>query len=136
VHDDVVIDRLATVDLFSGMSRRELKRLAAGARDVVHTDGNRIIDEGGPGLGFHYILEGNATVSRPDGRSVELGEGDYFGEMSLIDGLPRSASVSAKGTLRTLSLDSSTFNSLLDEHPEASRSIMKAMSRRLRALDQ
>lgn len=134
VQDTDVIDRLATVDLFSALSRRELKRLASDARDVRHQDGHKVIDEGGRGLGFHFILDGTATVLTPDGRTVHLEAGQYFGEISLIDGRPRSAAVVAETSLRTLSLDSATFNALLDEHPEASREIMKALCQRLRAL--
>lgn len=134
MQDTEVIDRLATVDLFGALSRRELKRLASGARDVRHEDGRKVIDEGGRGLGFHFILDGTAKVLTADGRSVQLQPGQYFGEMSLIDGEPRSAAVVAESSLRTLSLDSATFNALLDEHPEASRAIMKALCQRLRAL--
>jgi CRP/FNR family cyclic AMP-dependent transcriptional regulator len=136
VKDDEVVDQLSSVDLFSALSRRELKRLARGARKVVHTDGQRVIDRGGQPLGFHLIVDGAATVERPNGERIPLGKGDYFGEMSLIDGQPRSASVVANGDLRTVSLDSSTFNALLDEHPEASRVVMKALSKRLRSLDE
>jgi|SRR5581483_9231803 len=135
MNDEDIVGRLATVDLFSALSKRELKRLASGARDVRHADGHRVIDEGGKALGFHFILEGSADVVAKDGHKATLHAGDYFGEMSLIDGSPRSASVVANGPLRTLSLDSSTFNALLDEHPEAARAVMKALTRRLRATE-
>lgn len=136
MQDDDIIAQLATVDLFSSLSKRELKRLAAGAHDVRHSDGHRIIDEGGRAVGFHFIVEGNAAVHRKDGSTVTLQPGQYFGEMSLIDGQPRSASVVADGPLRTLSIDSSTFNSLLDDHPEAARAVMKALTLRLRAMEE
>ena len=135
MQDVEVMSRLAEVDLFGALSRRELKRLASGAREIRHDDGRRVIDEGASGLGFHMIIEGAATVSTSSGRDVTLGPGDYFGEMSLIDGQPRSATVTAAGRLRTICLDSSTFNSLLDEHPEAARVIMKALCARLRKAD-
>jgi len=61
-----------------------------------------------------------------------MGPGDYFGEMSLIDGKPRSASVVAKGDLRTLSIPAWNFNRLLDDNPEMMRALLVVMSERIR----
>jgi CRP/FNR family cyclic AMP-dependent transcriptional regulator len=129
-------DELARVDLFAGLSKKELGRLAAASREVTHPDGKTVIDEGGAPIGFHLIVDGQATVTTPAGKTRDLGPGDYFGEISLIDGKPRSASVVAKGRLRTQSLSSATFHSLLGSHPEIARAIMSALCQRLRALEQ
>lgn len=134
--DDALADRLAKVDLFEGLSRRELKRVAASAREVTHRSGHTVIDEGGVALGFHLILDGRATVTTPSGTKRELGPGDYFGEISLVDGLPRSASVVAEGSLHTLYLNSSGFHTLIGEHPDIAKAMLAVLCRRIRALEQ
>ena len=63
-----------------------------------------------------------------------MGPGDYFGEMSLIDGKPRSASVVAKGDLRTLAIPAWNFGRLLDENPDIMKALLVAMSDRIRKL--
>jgi CRP-like cAMP-binding protein len=131
-----VLAQLGTLDLFSGLPRKDLKGLARAVREVRHPQGHRVVDEGGNALGFHLIVEGAATVTSNDTRRRTLGPGDYFGEISLIDGQPRSATVVADSPLRTLSLDSASFNLLLDEHPDIARSLLTVLCRRLRALEQ
>lgn len=132
---DDVVDELARVDLFAGLSRKELKEIAAGSREIDHAAGRTVIDEGNTALGFHLILDGRATVTTPRGETRQLGPGDYFGEISLVDGLPRSASVVADGALRTRYLNSSTFHSLLNKHPEIAKSLLAVLAKRLRALE-
>lgn len=128
-------DELARVDLFAGLSRKEIGRIAAASREVKHPDGKTVIDEGGAPIGFHLILDGNATVTTPSGATRELGPGDYFGEISLIDGKPRSATVVAHGALRTQSLSSATFHDLMESHPPIARAIMGVLCQRLRDLE-
>lgn len=130
------MDKLATVDLFRGLSARELKRLATLAREVDHQSGNAVVAEGHAGVGFHLILDGSATVTSKGVQRRVLGPGDYFGEISLIDGLPRSASVVADGPLRTLYVPRNEFSVLMDEHPEIARSLLVVLCARLRSLEQ
>lgn len=130
-----VMDKLAGVDLFHGLSRRELKRLAALAREVTHQDGDAAVAEGHTGVGFHLVLDGSATVTSNGVQRRVLGPGDHFGEISLLDGLPRSASVVADGTLRTLYIPRDEFSTLLDQHPEISRSLLTVLCARLRSVE-
>jgi CRP-like cAMP-binding protein len=126
---------IAEVDLFRALSKGQVKRLAAAAKEVTHPPGKAVSTEGQGGLAFHYILDGSATVSQ-DGRELRtLGPGDYFGEISLIDGQPRSASVVADGELRTLYIPREEFSSLLDQHPEISRALLMGLCARLRAVE-
>jgi CRP-like cAMP-binding protein len=136
VQESVVMDRLATVDLFRGLSRRELKRLATMAHEVDHRDGHDAVAEGHRGVGFHLILEGSATVTVGGVQRRTLGPGDHFGEISLLDGLPRSASVTAQGSLRTLYVPRDEFSALIDEHPEICRTLLTVLCTRLRSLEQ
>lgn len=131
-----VVAQLGKLDLFTGLSRKDLKGVAGAVREVRHPAGHRVVDEGGNALGFHLIVEGTAEVTINDTRRRTLGPGDYFGEISLIDGRPRSATVVAESPLRTLSLDSVSFNLLLDDHPAIARALLTVLCQRLRALEQ
>src|SRR4051812_33509941 len=111
------ISWLKSVDLFSELSTRQLKRIAAGAREIEHSEGHEVAHEGLGSLAFHLILSGRMSVSI-GGREVrELGPGDYFGEISMIDGRPRSATVTAIQPTRTFVVPHQAFAELLREEP-------------------
>lgn len=131
-HD--VAQRLAEIDIFRGLSPKQLKKLAAQVREVHLDDGHQVATEGHGALGFHLILDGQATVSSGGVERRTLGPGDYFGEISLIDGKPRSASIVAKGPLHTAVIDNSTFQPLIDE-PQFARRLLLVLCERLRALE-
>jgi CRP/FNR family transcriptional regulator, cyclic AMP receptor protein len=135
VKDDLS-QQLAAIDVFAGLSPRQLKKLAAQVREVHHDDGHQVSTEGKGALGFHLILGGHANVSSKGVQRRTLGPGDYFGEISLIDGRPRSATVVAEGPLHTAVIDNSTFQPLIDESPEFARSLLLVLCGRLRALEQ
>ena len=123
---------LTAIDLFAGLSKRDAKKFLARSREVTHAKGKRVTGEGDPGYGFHLILTGRATVSQ-DGRTIRtLGEGDYFGEISMIDGRPRSATVTVDEDVRALALDHADFEKLLDEQPDVARGMLKTLCSRLR----
>lgn len=129
---DEHIEALKRVPLFTGMSDRALARVVAIAKEVTHPDGKAVVEQDQSAVGFHMILSGQAEASQ-GGRPIgTMGPGEYFGEMSLIDGKPRSASVTAKGELRTLAIPAWSFNRLLDEHPEMMRVLLVALSERIR----
>lgn len=125
-------ERLARIELFAALSRRQLKKVVSRSRTVEHEPGRRIAAEGLGALAFHLILDGTATVSR-DGQVIrELGPDDYFGEISIIDGRPRSVSVEAKTALSTLAVPHQLFQELLDAEPEFARSLLTLLCARLR----
>jgi CRP/FNR family transcriptional regulator, cyclic AMP receptor protein len=126
---------LRAVDLFAGLSNRDVKKLVARGREVTHVKGKRVTGEGDPGYGFHLILSGRATVSQGSRTIRTLGEGDYFGEISMIDGRPRSATVTVDEDLRALAIDHGVFEALLDERPEVARGMLKNLCSRLREAD-
>ena len=123
---------LTAVDLFAGLSKRDAKKFLARAREVTHVKGKRVTGEGDPGYGFHLILSGRATVSHNSRTVRTLGEGDYFGEISMIDGKPRSATVTVDEDVHALAIDHADFEKLLDDRPEVARSILKTLCSRLR----
>lgn len=130
------IDLLGGVPLFQGLTKKELKAIAAVGKQVEHPAGRDIVKEGSAeGAGFHLIVEGTAKVLVGGNTRNRLGPGDYFGEMSLLDKGPRSATVQAESDMRTLSLASWAFLPLLDRHPSIARKMLVELSRRLRASD-
>jgi len=127
------VELLAGVDLFQGLSKRELRAIAAMAKEMHFDEGQRVVTEGEEGGRFHLILEGGAKVSVGGRTRNTLGHGDHFGEISLIDGGPRSATVTAETPLRTLALAEWNFRPLLKEVPTIAPKILLEMCRRLRA---
>jgi CRP/FNR family cyclic AMP-dependent transcriptional regulator len=134
--DPAVVAALGKTDLFSSLSRKALERIASQAKLISHDAGKEITEEGGGGVGFHLITEGTASVTVRGTAKATLGPGQYFGEISLIDGKPRSATVTAETPLTTVSLVTWVFNPILDEVPEVSKALLKVMCARLRAAEQ
>jgi len=134
--DPGIVSALQQTDLFGGLGKKALQSIADQARVVEHAEGKEITEEGGGAAGFHLIQSGSASVTVGGREKAQLGEGDYFGEISLIDGLPRSATVTATSPLRTVSLASWSFKPILDSEPEVARAMLKVMCARLRASEQ
>lgn len=129
-----VVAALKEVPLFAGMSDKDLARVGAISKEVDHPAGKHVLEEDHSAVGFHLILSGEAEATQGGTPIGRMGPGDYFGEMSLIDGKPRSASVVATSDLRTLAIPAWNFNRLLDEHPDMMRALLVAMSERIRQL--
>jgi CRP-like cAMP-binding protein len=123
---------LSNVDLFSGLSGRHLRKVIGRAREVDHEAGREIAHEGLGGLAFHLVLSGEVEVSIR-GRAVRrLHTGESFGEISMIDGKPRSATVTVDEDVRALAIDHGVFESLLDAQPEFARGLLVGLCSRLR----
>jgi CRP/FNR family transcriptional regulator, cyclic AMP receptor protein len=131
-HRSNKIEALETIGLFAGLSRRELERVSRLTHDIEVPAGHRVATVGETGRELFIIVEGRALVSTPRGRSLHLGPGDCFGEMSLIDGEPRSANVQAVTPMRLLAVGYREFWQLLDEHLSIVRKITRTLARRLR----
>jgi CRP-like cAMP-binding protein len=126
---------LAEVPLFQGLSKRHLRRIAKLARIRRFSSGSALVRAGEPGRSFYILLDGNAKVVRAGGRSRRLGVGDYFGEMALIDGAPRSADVVADGEVLALTVDRSGFTKLLRTEPALTQALLRTLAARLRAAE-
>jgi CRP/FNR family transcriptional regulator, cyclic AMP receptor protein len=127
-----VAQMLSRIDLFAGLSGRQLKHLTGRAKEVHHDAGQSVTSEGNVALGFHLILDGDATVTQGGAVRRRLGPGDHFGEISMIDGQRRSATVTAETPLRTLSISHATFGELLDQDPGFARTLLAVLCARLR----
>jgi CRP/FNR family cyclic AMP-dependent transcriptional regulator len=129
------IEALRGVPLFSGMSDKDLRKVVDIAKVVVHSPGQLVVGEDNSAVGFHLILEGAAEATVAGEHVGALGSGDYFGEISLIDGKPRSATVKATSELKTLVVPSWSFNQMLDQHPEMMRTLLVELCARLRSVE-
>lgn len=129
------IDRLAKVPLFKGFSKRELRLIDQRANEVHIKAGRTLARQGDRGREFILILEGRARVER-DGKVIaRLKDGDVFGEMSLIDNEPRSASVIADGPMVLMVVGRPVFADMLESSPSLQRKVMVSLSARLREAD-
>jgi CRP/FNR family transcriptional regulator/CRP/FNR family cyclic AMP-dependent transcriptional regulator len=133
---DARIRHLQRVPLFSGFNEDELRRVAELSRIGETPAGTVVTQIGEPGDSFFILIDGAVTVRTPVGAGSELHPGDFFGEMSLLDGEPRSATIVATTDLRLLIVDRSHFWRLLDETPDLVRRILTILSRRVRRLEQ
>jgi CRP-like cAMP-binding protein len=132
VKADELKRRLAATDLFEGLSKRSLAQLVKAGREISHADGHEVIVEGAGAVGFHLITNGTARVTTGTAVRRTLGVGDYFGEISVIDGRPRSASVEAIENLKTFAIDPAVLNGLIDDNPEFARKLLVMLCARLR----
>lgn len=120
------------IPLFEGFSTRELNQIARLVNEFEVPAGTRLATIGEPGREMFVIVEGEASVTARPERTTLLKPGDCFGEMSLLDGEPRSATVEATTPLRLLVLAQREFQQLLDETASLARKIMRTLCQRLR----
>ena len=123
---------LGAVPLFEGMSKKELQAIASTGKEVDHEAGHVITEEGKTGVAFFLILEGHADVSVGGVSQRTIGPGEHFGEISLIDGGPRSATVTATEPMHLFGLTSWNFKPLLTEHPEMTHKLLLGLCKMLR----
>ena len=109
--------------------------MAAISRVVEVPVGTMLTRAGESGEEFFFILDGSATVEVTRRKRLKLGPGEFFGEMSLLDGEPRSATVRAETDMRLLVILRRNFQTLLTEVPELTRNILIVLSRRLREIE-
>jgi CRP-like cAMP-binding protein len=126
-------DVLRELPLFAGVSGRHVRKIAGLAREVRFHQGSTIVRAGERGDSFFVIIDGKASVLRPGRRrAIRIGPGDYFGEMSLIDGGERSATVVADTEMLCLRLSRTPFTKMLKDEPEVSIALLRELTRRLR----
>jgi CRP/FNR family transcriptional regulator, cyclic AMP receptor protein len=128
---DLKVDRLRRAPLFSELSKKELTQLARLSEDVEVEAGQVLCREGEVGQEFFVIVDGQVEVTR-NGKSVRRQGGDeFFGEIALIEDVPRTATVKAKTPLRLFVLTGRDFRHLVKDSPTVERKVMRALARRL-----
>jgi len=133
---DKKIELLSQVPLFRACTDKELKRIAAIAETVQIGEGEVLTKEGAPGREFYVIAEGKASVTLRGDELAELGSGDFFGEMALLDESPRAATVTAITPMQAYVVASQDFTTLIEDVPIVARQILKGIAQRLREMEQ
>jgi CRP-like cAMP-binding protein len=132
---DAKLGLLGNVRLFSTCNKRELARIASLVDEVEAPKGKVLTRQGDPGQECFVIAEGKAKATMRGKGTAMLGPGSFFGEMSLLDQGPRSATVTAETDMRLLVLGSREFSALINEVPPVAVRIMRALAERLRTAE-
>jgi CRP-like cAMP-binding protein len=130
--DPEIVKAFGETDLFGPLRKRALRQVASAARVAVHSPGQEVTAEGDGGVAFHLVLEGTGEVTVKGKKLGKIGPGDYFGEIALIDGKPRTATVTASSELRTAGLSAWQFRPLLHEIPGLAESLLMVLCERIR----
>lgn len=127
-----IVGQLAKVPLFSECSKKDLQTIARVVKDIDHPAGTVIAREGEPGVGLFVIVEGEAGVTIGGKEKTTLTPGDFFGEIALLDGGPRTATVTAATDVKLLGLTEWVFRGLMQEHSSIAVKTLQQMAGRLR----
>ena len=126
---------LKSIWLFSSCSGSELRKIRSSLDELVVPKGKVLVEEGRIGQEFFIIVDGTAAVTRNGRKVATLGPGSHFGELALLDRLPRNATVVSETEMDLLVLGQREFNGLLETTPSIARKLMAAMATRLREHD-
>ena len=130
-----IADLLKQVPLLSTCSKKELSLLSGIADEMEFGAGETIFKEGDEGLGLQIVMEGETKVLINGRTRRKMGEGSFFGEIALLDGGPRTATVVAETDVRTLSIPAWSFNAVLKEQPSIALKMLPELAHRLRTSD-
>jgi CRP-like cAMP-binding protein len=126
-------ESLRRVPLFAGLDRKELELLAKLAREQRYEPGATIVKSGASGHGLYIIKEGRVSVVRDGQKVASMGPGQFFGEISVLDGGPRTADVKADTETVCLTLISWEIKPLLMDNAGISYKMLLEMVKRLRS---
>lgn len=126
---------LEELPLFAAVPKRHVRKIAALTREARFSPGTAIVRKGERGDDFYVILDGEASIVRGSGLpAIKIGPGAYFGEMSLLDGGERSATVIADTDMLCLRLSRTPFLKMLKGEPEITLGMLRELAARIRAL--
>jgi CRP-like cAMP-binding protein len=121
-------ERIANIPLFSGLSDRELRSLAHRAEQVSLPSGTAVVTEGENGVEFFVVMSGSAKVTRRGRIVAKLAPGDSFGELALLAGTPRRATVTTTEPSELMVLVRGDLVALLDDFPRMARKMLTALA--------
>jgi len=128
---DVKVEMISHVPLFAGCSKTELRKIAALADEIDLPAGTRLTKEGASGKEFVVIVQGRADVLRHGKKLRSLGNGDFLGEIALVTGAPRTATVTTTEPTRALVIAAPAFRTLLRNTPSMQLKVLDALASRL-----
>jgi CRP-like cAMP-binding protein len=127
-------DVLAGFPLFSAIARRRLRALARQGTLEEYGPGDVVLQKGDPGDSLYVVLSGSAKVrGKPAARALRTG--DYFGELGMLDGVPRSATVVATGHLHVMKLPRTAFLRIAQHEPSISLTMANTLGSQIRRLE-
>jgi CRP-like cAMP-binding protein len=133
---DTYLEHLASVPLFAACSRKDLQRIARASDEVQIPEGRTLMKQGDVGRECFVLVEGKVKVERNGKKIAALGPGAYFGELSLLDKGPRTATVTAETPITVLVLGPREFSGVLDEVPTLAHKLLTALAQKIRELDE
>lgn len=128
---DEPYDFIRGIDLFSDVSDKDLKVIATSLKRRAYAAGEKIVSEGEGGVGFFFVQSGDVAVTKNGQRLVTLGNGDYFGEIALLAGADRTATVSAESDVVCWGMPAWSFRPLVREQPSVTVKLLERMARQL-----
>ena len=128
LHKDAKIELLKRVPLFAGCSKNELAQIASLADELDLPGERELTHEGSIGKEFVVLVEGEADVVRDDSLIAGLGPGDFVGEIALVTGQPRTATVRTRGPSRVLVIGAQAFRTLLRDVPSIQTNVLIAVA--------
>jgi CRP-like cAMP-binding protein len=131
-----LVERLRNVYIFNEVSPRHLEKIAAQGKVVHHDPGHQIMTEGRSALGFHLLLEGEAEILVHGEIRKVVGPGEYVGEIAVIDGKPRSATVRSRTDVRAWAISDTAFKTLLEKEPGLALGVLRGLCARIREAEQ
>jgi CRP/FNR family cyclic AMP-dependent transcriptional regulator len=131
VSQNTKVEALKRAPLFEGLSRKELRELAKGVEDLEVEAATVLCREGRRGSEFFVIVEGEVEITRDGKRLASLGPGDFFGEISILENVPRTATVTARTPLRVFVLTRQYFKGLLLRNPAVEGKVLRSLAKRV-----
>ncbi len=130
------LEKIRAISIFAGCTNKELEEIDRLADEVEIEAGRTIIRQGELGQEFAMVVSGEADVVKNGKTIATVGPGGYFGEVALLDAVARSASVVAKTDMELQVIGRVGFNTLLDDLPQLSRSLLRGLARRITELNE
>ena len=125
------VDMLKRVPLFAGLEKRELEEIAGSMRERRVAAGGNVVEQGAGGAGFFVIDEGEGDVFVDGEHRNTIGPGDYFGEIALLTGSDRTATITAKTDMLCYGMTAWDFKPLVEENATIAWKLLTAMAQKL-----
>lgn len=132
---DEKLDLLHRIPLFSGLDRRQVERLGMLAEEVDVPAGKVLMRQGEEGGDLMVIVRGRVAIERDGSRLNTMGPGDFFGEIALVVGGPRTATATTEEPSTLLVINHREFHSMVEEFPEVSVQLLNTLAHRVRNLE-
>lgn len=133
--ENEIVTMLQNVPIFSGMPKKELKAMAHSFVERWYEPGTVIEEEGAKGISFYLIADGSVDVKKGGKTIATLSKGQFFGELSLLDKQPRSATIQTTERTRCLIMTSWVWSGFLETQPKLAVPVMRELARRIRETD-